>query len=76
MKRTTLTVDAKLLKEAGARTYSEAVNVSLSEAVRRNKVLALRELFGSHFWEGELETMRRPRFSTPTRKKELAGHRR
>jgi len=73
-------VDAKLLEEArqslGARTCSEAVNVSLSEAVRRNKVLALRELFGSHFWEGDLETMRRPRFSAPTRKKKLAGHRR
>jgi hypothetical protein len=73
-------VDAALLEEArkalGARTYSEAVNVSLSEAVRRKKVLALRDLFGSNFWEGDLEAMRRPRFTPSGRKKASAGHRR
>lgn len=69
MKRTTLTVDAALLKEArealGARTNSEAVTLALAEVVRRKKVLALRELFGRDFWEGDLEAMRRPRFSAP-----------
>lgn len=80
MKRTTLMVDPTLLEAArkalGTRTYSEAVNVALGEAVRRSKVLALRELFGSNFWEGDLEAMRRPRFSPPARKKASAGHRR
>ena len=76
MKRTNLVLDEQLLKEAvrilGAKTYSAAVNAALAEVVRREKVMGLREFFGSKLWEGDLSEMRgdRPRrkASRPARK--------
>jgi hypothetical protein len=66
-------VDAALLEVArkalGARTASEAANLALREVLRRKNVLALRELFGSNFWEGDLEAMRRPRLPAPARRR-------
>ncbi|MBI2605542.1 MAG: type II toxin-antitoxin system VapB family antitoxin [Deltaproteobacteria bacterium] len=63
MKRTNLVLDETLLKTAtrllGAKTYSEAVNRSLEEAIRIGKIRGLFNLMGQVEWEGELSEMRR-----------------
>jgi Arc/MetJ family transcription regulator len=62
MKRTNLVLDGEILEEAkrllGTKTYSDAVNQALAEAVRRKKMHGLRELFGSGVWAGNLSEMR------------------
>ncbi|MEO5968463.1 MAG: type II toxin-antitoxin system VapB family antitoxin [Bdellovibrionia bacterium] len=62
MKRTNLILDEKLLNEAvalmGVRTYSEAVNQSLSESIRLRKAQDILSYAGSGVWEGDLSKMR------------------
>jgi Arc/MetJ family transcription regulator len=73
MKRTNLVLDEALLKEAvkelGAKTYSEAVNMSLKEMVRRAKVRKIPELLKHFTWEGDLAEMREDNPRRPPRKK-------
>ena len=63
-------LDGQLLDDAvralGVKTYSAAVNMALSEAVRRKKVEGLAEFFGKGLWQGNLAEMREDR---PRRKK-------
>jgi len=70
MRRTNLVLDGQLLDDAvralGVKTYSAAVNMALSEAVRRKKVEGLAEFFGKGLWQGNLAEMREDR---PRRKK-------
>ncbi len=58
-------VDQPLLEEAkralGAKTYSQAVDRALREAVRIAKARGLVEFFGSGVWQGDLGEMRRDR---------------
>lgn len=65
MKRTNLVLDERLLetavREFGVRTYSAAVNLALSEALRSRKVSGLAGFFGSDLWEGDLSEMREDR---------------
>ena len=65
MKRTNLVLDRELLDEAtrafGVRTYSAAVNLALSEALRLRKVQGLARFFGTKLWEGDLAEMRADR---------------
>jgi Arc/MetJ family transcription regulator len=72
MKRTNLVLDETLLKTAtqmlGAKTYSEAVNQSLAETIRRLQVRSLTQLAGSGIWEGSLSEMRRDSSSHPKKK--------
>ncbi|MDX2180873.1 MAG: type II toxin-antitoxin system VapB family antitoxin [Bryobacteraceae bacterium] len=78
MKRTNLVLDEALLKEAvkelGAKTYSEAVNMSLKEMVRQAKVMRIPELLKHFTWEGDLAEMREdnPRRAPKSRKKKAA----
>lgn len=62
MKRTNLVLDEQLLeravRELGVRTYSAAVNLALSEALRMRKVAGLTAFCGSNLWEGDLGEMR------------------
>jgi Arc/MetJ family transcription regulator len=64
-------LDEHLLKTAtramGAKTYSEAVNRALEEAVRLIQIRNLGPLLGQDVWDGALEEMRedtRPRKKT------------
>ena len=65
MKRTSLFLDQALLKQVmralGVTTYSEAVNLSLTETLRIKKVQALPNFFGEGLWEGDLSKMRQDR---------------
>jgi len=65
MKRTNLVLDEDLLEEvvrvAGAKTYSRAVDTALRDFVRRAKARRILELAGSGLWEGDLAAMRRDR---------------
>jgi Arc/MetJ family transcription regulator len=65
MKRTSLFLDQALLKQVmralGVTTYSEAVNLSLTETLRIKKVQALPNFFGKGLWEGDLSKMRQDR---------------
>src|ERR1700692_3815692 len=65
MKRTNLFIDQALLKQVmralGVRTYSEAVNLSLTETLRVKRVQALPNFFGEGLWEGDLSKMRQDR---------------
>ncbi len=65
MKRTNLVLNEELLEEAlrsaGVKTYSAAVNMALSDFVRRAKARRILELTGSGLWEGNLAEMRRDR---------------
>jgi Arc/MetJ family transcription regulator len=67
MKRTNLMLDEELLKTAtramGAKTYSEAVNRALDEAVHLIKIRNLGQLFGQDVWQGDLSEMREDRGS-------------
>jgi Arc/MetJ family transcription regulator len=66
-------VDQPLLEEAKralrARTYSEAVDRALREAVRIAKVRGLVDFFGTGAWEGDLAEMRRDRPRAGRRKR-------
>ena len=63
MKRTNLVLREELLKEAvalsGEKTYSRAVEVALTDFVRRAKARTILGLRGSGLWEGNLPDMRR-----------------
>jgi Arc/MetJ family transcription regulator len=65
MKRTNLVLDEDLLEQvvrvAGAKTYSRAVDTALRDFVRRAKARQILELAGSGLWEGDLASMRRDR---------------
>lgn len=65
MKRTNLVLDEDLLQEAvtlsGEKTYSRAVEVALTDFVRRAKARRILGLRGSGLWEGDLSEMRRDR---------------
>jgi Arc/MetJ family transcription regulator len=62
MKRTNLVLNEKLLEEAtqltGAKTYSRAVEMALTDFVRRIKAKRILEFAGSGLWEGDLAEMR------------------
>jgi Arc/MetJ family transcription regulator len=62
MKRTNLVLDADLLEEAtrlsGAKTYSGAVTLALTDFVRRARTRAILDLQGSGAWQGDLAAMR------------------
>jgi Arc/MetJ family transcription regulator len=45
----------------GVKSYSEAVNIALKEAVRRLKVQSLGRFFGRGLWDGDLAAMREDR---------------
>ena len=63
MKRTNLVLDEALLEEAmrlsAQRTYSKAVDLALSEFVRRARARTILGLASSGLWEGDLAEMRR-----------------
>jgi Arc/MetJ family transcription regulator len=63
MKRTNLVLREDLLREAvalsGEKTYSRAVEVALTDFVRRAKARKILSLRGSGLWEGDLSEMRR-----------------
>ena len=71
MKRTHLMLDEKLLKLAtslaGVKSYSKAVELALTDFVRRAKAGKIFELMGSGLWKGDLGKMRDD--SAPTRRK-------
>jgi len=73
MKRTNLVLDEKVLEEAvrelGVKTYSEAVNLCLAEAVRRARVRRIPELLQQITWEGDLAEMREDNPRRPPRKR-------
>jgi hypothetical protein len=62
MKRTNLVLDEQILDEArrvaGARTYSEVVNLALRELVRKARFAQIDTFVSSGIWEGELGEMR------------------
>ena len=63
MKRTNLVLDEALLEEAtrlsGQRTYSRAVELALTDFVRRIRAGQILQLAGKGLWEGDLSEMRR-----------------
>ena len=65
MKRTNLMLDEDLLEEvvrvAGVKTYSRAVDMALRDFIRRAKARRILELAGSGLWEGDLAAMREDR---------------
>ena len=65
MKRTNLVLDEEVLEKAvrvlGAKTYSEAVNRALEEAIRLYQVRGLTSLAGTDLWQGDLGEMREDR---------------
>lgn len=73
MKRTNLMIDEKLLKEAvqvlGVRTYSDAVNLSLSESIRLRTARDILNFAGSGVWEGDLPEMRQDQKQSKTKKR-------
>ena len=77
MKRTSLVLNEealeKTLKISGERTYSAAVNLALSEFVRRAKAGRILELAGSGLWCGDLGEMRDDR---AVAEKKVRGRRR
>lgn len=77
MKRTSLMLDERLLEEAvrllGTKTYSEAVNKALQEAINVQKRRGLVQFYGSGLWEGDLSEMRGDR--PITRRRATSGKR-
>jgi len=63
MKRTNLVLDEEKLETAtklmGARTYSEAVNRALEQAIQLIHIRGLAPLTGTKVWEGDLSEMRK-----------------
>jgi hypothetical protein len=43
---------------AGAKTYSETVNLALLEFVRQGRFIRILELQGQGIWQGDLSSMR------------------
>jgi Arc/MetJ family transcription regulator len=62
MKRTNLVLDEQILNEArklaGARTYSEVVNLALRELVRRASFSRIDGFANSGIWDGNLGDLR------------------
>ena len=62
MKRTNLVLDEQVLERAkavsGLRTYSEVVNVALSEYIRLKNYAEIDQFASSGVWEGDLAVMR------------------
>ena len=62
MKRTNLVLDEHVLERAkavsGLRTYSEVVNVALSEYIRLKNYAQIDQFASSGVWEGDLAVMR------------------
>lgn len=62
MKRTNLVLDEQVLDQAkaltGTKTYSEVVNLALSELVRRRTFAQIDDYASSDVWEGDLSEMR------------------
>lgn len=62
MKRTNLVLDEEKLETAtrllGAKTYSEAVNRALDEAIKLFHIRSLAGLMGQDIWSGSLSEMR------------------
>jgi Arc/MetJ family transcription regulator len=62
MKRTNLVLDEQVLDQAkaltGTKTYSEVVNLALSELVRRRTFARIDDYASSDIWEGNLSEMR------------------
>jgi Arc/MetJ family transcription regulator len=77
MRRTNLVLDGDLLTEArnvlGAKTYSEAVSIALTDAVRRHKMAGMADFFGKGLWQGDLAEMRE---DSPRRKRAVHGGKR
>jgi len=73
MKRTNLMLDEQALKTAmrllGARTYSDAVNQALRQAIALFRIRGMVDLMGTGVWEGDLAEMREDRPSTRPRRK-------
>jgi Arc/MetJ family transcription regulator len=73
MKRTNLVLDEKLLNEAvslmGVRTFSEAVNQSLTESIKLRKAQDILNFSGSGIWKGKLSEMRQDKGSLIKKKK-------
>ncbi|MBI2603467.1 MAG: type II toxin-antitoxin system VapB family antitoxin [Deltaproteobacteria bacterium] len=62
MKRTNLMLNEDTLETAtrllGAKTYSEAVNTALEQAIQLHYMRGLADMSGRGVWEGELSEMR------------------
>ena len=62
MKRTNLVLDEQILERAktvsGLRTYSEVVNVALSEYIRLKTYAQIDQFASSGVWAGDLAVMR------------------
>ena len=62
MKRTNLVLDVDLLQKATrvlqTKTYSDAVNQSLAQAIKLAEMRGILSLAGSGAWQGNLDTMR------------------
>jgi Arc/MetJ family transcription regulator len=60
--RTNIELDDKLVMEAmnlaDIKTKKDVVNIALKEFVNKMKKQELAKLWGSNFWEGDLEQMR------------------
>jgi Arc/MetJ family transcription regulator len=67
MKRTNIVLDEKLVSEAlkltGLKTQKELVHHALLQLIRRERQLGLLDLKGTVSWEGDLNLMRKDRFS-------------
>lgn len=65
MKRTNLVVDEVLLEkvkaELGLRTYSDVVNASLREMLRKKTIEKVHSYASSDIWQGSLSEMREDR---------------
>jgi Arc/MetJ family transcription regulator len=75
--RTNIEIDDKLMKRAmkatGATTKRAAVEASMRLAVQLKAQEGIRELRGKVKWEGDLEEMRRGRFTNWQEDAEKAG---
>lgn len=65
--RTNIDIDDDLLAEAaeiaGTTTKKSTVEAALRELIRRHQIKRMLELRGNFDWEGDLQEMRRSRFS-------------
>lgn len=65
--RTNIDIDddllAKAAKIAGTSTKKSTVETALRELIRRHEMKRMLELRGNFDWEGDLQEMRRSRFS-------------
>ena len=67
-------LDEQLLHDAtillGVKTYSDAVNKALEQAIKTVKIRRITEFFGKDLWQGDLSEMRED--SKPKMKKAKA----